>query len=240
MHFLDHIFVQAVRLSEVIGIFQWHHLEGQLSESDLLDYKNIAHCLYILDKRICWTAGVPPRLQECQVQLDITPLNNSFKTLAVKAELAAIEESIYLQIYAGHAKVLTEDEVRDTVGAISQRLDNWLVKAGVDVEATSRQPETFPSHAAFLFGALCAKLLLLTPFKDHPDHLFQQHHGIATNCLRLLRSLWASTLGAWQQVSVPLYVSPISSKPYLLLTAPQPYCILPTNLPLGDMLQYSG
>jgi hypothetical protein len=207
LHILDFIFAQAVRCAEAIGIFQWHHLQGQLPEGNFHDYKNIAHCLYVLDKQICWTAGVSPRVLKSEVQLDLTLSDGSFKTLAVKAELAAVEETIFHQVYAGHVKARTEDEVRDIVGPISQRLDDWLAKSGVDLETTLKQPERCPMHAALVFSSSCAKLLLLKPFREHPDAIFQPHYSIAATCMKLLVSLWTSALGDRQQVSVPLYVS---------------------------------
>jgi hypothetical protein len=201
---MDCVFAQAVRCAETIGIFQWHRLREKLPEAELQEYKNIAHCLYILDKQICWTAGVSPRVLKSEIQLDLTPSNELFRPLAVKAELAAIEETIFSQVYAGHVKSRTEEEVRDVVGSISQRLDNWLVMSGVDVEATNRQPESCPAHSALVFSSACAKLLLIRPFKGHSDALFQQHRSIAATCVRFLESLWKSAIGARHQVFVPL------------------------------------
>lgn len=207
LHRLDSIFLQAVRCAEAIGIFKWHCLEGQLTESDFQDYKNIAHCLYILDKKLCFTAGLPPRVLQSEVQLDLTPSDGSFKTIAVKAELATIEEAIHHQIYAYHAKNRTEAQVRDVVECLDHRVDAWLVKSGVDVEATVKQPENYPLHASLVFSGFCAKLLLISHFREHPDRVFQQTSSIATTCMSILISLWTSTQGAWKQVSVPLYVS---------------------------------
>jgi hypothetical protein len=204
MHLMDCVFAQAVRCAETIGIFQWHRLRDKLPDAELQEYKNIAHCLYILDKQICWTAGVSPRVLKSEIQLDLTPSNESFKSLAVKAELAAIGETIFSQVYAGHVKSRTEEEVHGVVGSISKRLDDWLVMSGVDVEATNRQPESCPAHSALVFSSACAKLLLIRPFKGHSDALFQQHRSIAATCVRLLESLWTSAIGARHQVSVPL------------------------------------
>ncbi|KAF2770101.1 putative C6 transcription factor [Teratosphaeria nubilosa] len=206
LHLLDFIFAQAVRCAETMGIFQWHRLRNKMTESEISVYKNLAYCLYTMDKRICWTASVSPRILKSQIQLDMALLDDNPKALAAKAELASIEETIFLQIYAGHVTTRTEDEVRAIVEPLIQRLDNWLVRQGVDVEATMRQPQSCPAHAGLFLSSLCAKLLLIWPFRGHPDDCFQQHWSIAVTCVRLLVSLWESRDNDAQHVSIPMYV----------------------------------
>lgn len=200
---MDFIFAQAVRCARAIGVFQWQHLHNR-SESELQDYKNIAHCLYILDKQICWTAGVHPRVLKSEIQLDFTHSAGVSESLAIKAELAAIEESIYLQVYASNVRGRTEDEVMNVVIPINRRLDEWLVKSGVDLETTIRQPGSWPAHAELVLGSLCAKLLLLWPFRKHPDPLCQQYYGNAATCVRLMVSLWESGASERQHIFLPL------------------------------------
>ncbi|KAH9845329.1 putative fungal-specific transcription factor [Teratosphaeria destructans] len=88
-----------------------------------------------------------------------------------------------------------------------QQLDNWLVRQGVDVEATMMQPQSCPAHTGMFLGSLCAKLLLIWPFRGHPDDCFQQHWSIAVACVRLLESLWESRDNEAQQVSIPILIA---------------------------------
>ncbi|KAG5932551.1 hypothetical protein E4U53_001269 [Claviceps sorghi] len=206
LHTVEHLFAQTVRCAEAIGIFQWRHLQSQLTESEFEEYKNVAHCLYILDKNICWTAGISPKLLESQVQLDLTPGNQTFETLARQAELAAIQEAIYFQLYATQVKARTEEQVRQVVIPLWQRLENWLAKSDVSLEATTKtQPQSCPTHIALAFQTLSTKLLLISPYREHPDAMFRQRKSIAEKCLKLLLSLWASTRDSVKHTSVPLY-----------------------------------
>ncbi|KAG6011440.1 hypothetical protein E4U54_008088 [Claviceps lovelessii] len=215
LHTLEYLFAQTVHCAEAIGIFQWRRLRGQLTESDFREYKNLAHCLYILDKNICWTAGVLPRIAESEVQLDLTPQDKSSENLAVQAELAAIQETIYLDLYAGHVRLRNEGQVRQVVTPIWDRLEDLLAKSAVDSSATKSQPESQPEHAALLFQTLCAKLLLISPYREHPDAIFQQRSSIAETCMKLLLSLWTSALDPSKDISIPRLVA--SCPPLYLL-----------------------
>ncbi|RMZ82892.1 hypothetical protein DV737_g1956, partial [Chaetothyriales sp. CBS 132003] len=207
-HLLGFVFAQAAHCAETIGVLQWHRLQNQLVDGELQEYKNIAHCLYILDKQISWTVGASPKILRSEVYLDLTPADACFKPLAMRTELAAIEEIIFFQVYAGHVKPRTEEQVRDVVGPIVQRLNDWLGRSGVDAEEATRQPESCsPAHAATVFSYLCVKLLLTWPYREHPDAMFQQRYGSAVACVRLLTALWAARPDAGQpHVSVPQYV----------------------------------
>ncbi|KAH9845330.1 putative fungal-specific transcription factor [Teratosphaeria destructans] len=84
VHLLDFIFAQAVRCAEAMGIFQWHRFHNQLAEGEISVYKNLAYCLYTMDKQICWTAGVSPRILKSQIQLGMAFSDDLPKGLAAK------------------------------------------------------------------------------------------------------------------------------------------------------------
>ncbi|KAG5926951.1 hypothetical protein E4U42_002770 [Claviceps africana] len=215
LHTVEHLFAQTVRCAEAIGIFQWRHLQSQLGESEFEEYKNVAHCLYILDKNICWTAGISPKLLESDVQLDLTPRDRTFETLARQAELAAIQEAIYFQLYASQVKARTEDQVRQVVTPLWQRLEKWLAKSEVNLDATKSQPQSCPTHTALAFQTLSTQLLLISPYRKHPDAMFRQRASVAETCLKLLLSLWTSAKESPKHTSVPLLIA--SCPPLYLL-----------------------
>jgi len=54
--------------------------------------------------------------------------------LVTKAKLAEIEDAIYLDIYSSQVKAKTEEQVRQTVSKIHQRLQDWLADSGINIE----------------------------------------------------------------------------------------------------------
>ncbi|KAG6109356.1 hypothetical protein E4U13_005894 [Claviceps humidiphila] len=70
LHMLEQLFTHTARCAEATGILQWRRIRGRLRESGFQEYNELAHRLYILDKKGCWTAGVPPRIP-AEVQLNL-------------------------------------------------------------------------------------------------------------------------------------------------------------------------
>ncbi|KAG5979867.1 hypothetical protein E4U55_004669 [Claviceps digitariae] len=215
LHTLVYLFTQTMHCAEAIGVFQWRRYRSQLTKSKCQEYRNMAHCLYILDKKICWMAGVSPRIAASEVQLDLTTQDKSFERLTAQTELAGILETIYLDLYSSQVGPRTEDQVRQVVAPIWQRLEDWLAKSVVDLDATKSQPGSHPEQAVLLFQTLCAKLLLISPYKEHPDAMFQQRSSIAEMCMRILLALWTSALDPSRHISVPRLV--LSWPPLCLL-----------------------
>jgi len=91
----------AARCAKSIGIHQWHSFQGQLSDEDIKERRNISYCLYVLDKAVCWTAGSSPNIPVSDVHFDpclVSSENNITSCLVAKAEMAKIEETVYLEI----------------------------------------------------------------------------------------------------------------------------------------------
>ncbi|KAG6022341.1 hypothetical protein E4U19_005100 [Claviceps sp. Clav32 group G5] len=100
LHTLEHLFAHTARCAEATGILQWRSTRSRLRESDFQEYKNLAHFLYILDKKISWTAGVPPRIPAgSQLNLAAKDTDKAFEALSLQVELAEIEEIIYRNLY---------------------------------------------------------------------------------------------------------------------------------------------
>ncbi|KAG6103880.1 hypothetical protein E4U14_006044 [Claviceps sp. LM454 group G7] len=70
LNMLEQLFTHTARCAEATGILQWRRIRGRLRESGFQEYNELAHCLYILDKKGCRTAGVPPRIP-AEVQLNL-------------------------------------------------------------------------------------------------------------------------------------------------------------------------
>lgn len=204
------LFTLAAQCAKSIGIHQWQCFRGQLSAEDAQERRNVSYCLYILDKAVCWTIGTSPSIPISDVQIDSTlmsPDDSTTALLVAKAELATIEETIYLGIYASQVKARTEDQVRQLVSRVSRRLENWLANSGTDLNEVENGLESSPSKVELAIDFLCAQLLLLWPYKEHPDIMFQQRTEIAQRCMRLLLRLWSSASDQGHRVALPRLVS---------------------------------
>ena len=203
------IFVLAARCAKSIGLNHWQCLQGQLNDDDVQERRNISYCLYILDKTVCWTAGSTPSIPMSDVHIDSTLMSSDDSTtanLVAKAELAKIEESIYLELYASQVKARTEDQVRQLASRISQRLQGWLADSGIGLDEVENGPKSSASKVELVIRFLCAQLLFIWPYKGHPDVVFQQSQDVAKRCMRLLLRLWHSPSDPGHHTAFPLSV----------------------------------
>ncbi|KAK2743553.1 hypothetical protein FQN57_004851 [Myotisia sp. PD_48] len=177
------IFALATRCAKSIGIHQWQCLQGQFGDEDILVRRNVSYCLYILDKALCWTTGTSPSVPISEIHLDPTLMASDDRDtayLAAKAELAKIEEVIHLEIYASHAKARTEDEVRRFVSHIMHNLQAWLTNSGIDLdEVEDINKNSSAAEVELGISFLSAQLLLIWPYRNHPDVIFQQSLEVA-------------------------------------------------------------
>ncbi|RHZ55810.1 transcription factor sphG [Aspergillus thermomutatus] len=189
------LFALATRCAKAIGIHQWHSFQGQLSAEDIQERQNISYCLYVLDKAVSWTAGSSPSIPVSEVYFDpgLVPSDNSItSSLVAKAEMARIEEAIYLEIYAVHVQARNEDQVRGFAATIWSRLQGCLADSGVDLDKLQKSPESSASNLQLALRYLCVQLLVIWPHKHHPDPMFQRALEVARTCLKLLLHLWHS------------------------------------------------
>ena len=199
----------AARCAKSIGIHQWHSLQGQLSDEDVKERRNISCYIYVLDKAVCWTAGSSPNVPISDVHIDSALMSSEDSItsyLVAKAELATIEESIYLETYAIQAKAKTEEQIRQFATTTLSKLQGWLTDAGIDLNEIQKAPESSASKVQLAINFLCAKLLLVWPNKRHPDVLFQQSQEVARICMRLLLCLWRSSPDQEHHPIFPLLV----------------------------------
>jgi hypothetical protein len=123
--------------------------------------------------------------------------------LVAKAKLAEIEDTIYLEIYASQVKAKTEEQVRQIVSKIYQRLQDWLADSGIDIEDMENTVTQISASKIELSIALFStQLLLIWPFQEHPDAMFQRIE-VAKRCMRLLLRLWRSTSEPGHYVALP-------------------------------------
>ncbi|KAE8160103.1 putative fungal-specific transcription factor [Aspergillus tamarii] len=189
------LFALATRCAKSIGIHQWHSFHGQLSDESIQERQNISYCLYVLDKAICWTAGSSPSISVSEVHFDpcLLPSENGISSgLVAKAEMARIEETVYLEIYAVNVQGRSEKQVREFATTISSRLQECLTESGVDMDKIQKSSEGSVSHLQLAIRYLSVQLLLIWPHKHHPDPMFQRALEVARMCLKLLLRLWHS------------------------------------------------
>ena len=76
---------------------------------------------------LCWTPGTFPSIAISDIHIDSTtipPGDSAITHLVARADLAAIEETIYLEIYANQVKPKIEDQVRQLVTKLLRRLQD--------------------------------------------------------------------------------------------------------------------
>ena len=190
------VFVVAAQCAKSIGINQWQRHDGLLSNEKVREGQNVSYCLYLLDKTFCWAARSGPAILMSDISME--PRSSAsdqinMPDLMVKVDLAKIEENIYFEIYASQVKPRTEDQVRRLVSKLSQRLEDWLFESQVDLEEVENVSEISSSKIELAAGFLSAQLLLIWPFKNHPDSLFHQCPNLALRCMKLLLRLWHSS-----------------------------------------------
>ncbi|EAW13631.1 transcription factor sphG [Aspergillus clavatus NRRL 1] len=207
----------AARCAKSIGIHQCGSLHGQLSDEDIQERQNISHCLYILDKAVCWTAGSSPSVPVSDMDLDSSLMLSEHgvtPSLVTRAEMARVEESIYLETYAVQVSPRNEDQVRQFAATTLSRLRACLADAGVDLDKIEKCSESPASDLQLAVRYLCLQLLLVWPHKHHPDQIFQRGPEVARMCLKLLLCLWHSSP---DQGSHAVFSSFLASLPPLYL-----------------------
>ncbi|KAF5228430.1 hypothetical protein FAUST_11077 [Fusarium austroamericanum] len=189
--YLESIFALAAQCAKSAGIHHWQSFRGHVSDKEVQERRNVSYCLYILDKAVGWTTGTAPSIPMSCLQMDssFSPLNDDTTThLLAKTELATIKEIVYLEEYSNQVKARTSDQVRHVVVRISQRLEDWLAKWHIDLDELENNLEQSPWKARLAIDFLCVQLLLLWPYQDHIDAIFQQQIDIARQLFHLAMS----------------------------------------------------
>lgn len=200
------LFALAAQCAKSIGIHQWQCFRGQLSDEDLQERRNLSYCLYILDKAVCWTTGTSPSIPISDVHVDSTLISSDDSAVAhlvARTGLATIEETIYLEIYANQVKARTEDQARQLVSKIMRRLQDWLADSAISLDEVENATECSAWKIELAIGFYCAQLLLVWPYKDHPDVIFQRRAEVAKRCMRLILRLWCSVSEEGHHIGLP-------------------------------------
>ncbi|KAE8404069.1 putative fungal-specific transcription factor [Aspergillus pseudonomiae] len=232
------LFALATRCAKSIGIHQWDTFHGQLSEEDIKERQNISYCLYVLDKAVCWTAGSSPSIPVSEVRFDpcLVPSENDIPScLVAKAEMARIEESVYLEIYAVHVQARNEDQVKGFAAMILSRLQDCLTQSGVDLDQIQKFSGGSASNLQLAIKYLSIQLLLIWPHKHHPDPIFQRALEVARMCLKLLLRLWHSPPDQGSQAVFSFFLASLPSL-YLYEVMSSIICGRGSNCDI-DMLQ---
>ncbi|GFG11600.1 hypothetical protein IFM5058_05520 [Aspergillus udagawae] len=204
----------ATRCAKSIGIHQWHSFQGQLSDDDIKERQNLSYCLYVLDKAVCWTAGSSPSIPVSEVHFDprlVPSENGNPSCLVAKAEMARIEETVYLEIYAVHVQARDEDQVREFAATILSKLQVCLTESGVDLDKIQKSFEGSASNLQLAIRYLSVQLLLIWPHKHHPDPMFQRAPEAARMCLKLLLRLWHSPPDQGSQAVFSFFLASLPS-----------------------------
>ncbi|EFQ96991.1 hypothetical protein MGYG_00034 [Nannizzia gypsea CBS 118893] len=204
------LFALAVQCAKSIGIHQWHSFRGDLTNEDMEERRNISYCLYVLDKAVSWTAGSSPNIPATDMHFDpflATSESSAVCCLLAKTELARIEETVYLEIYANQAKEKNEDQVRDFATMILSRLQSWLADSGIEFDKLQKVPKSSASNLQLAIRYLCVQLLLIWPHKNHPDGMFQRGQEVAKLCMRYLICLWNSSPDQGNHAVFPFFLA---------------------------------
>lgn len=97
------LFALSVECAKSMGLDQWGCYQSQLSDEDATERKTLFYCLHVLDKVICCTSGTFPAIAKPYVHIDtiiVSPDDSVMILLLGRVRLAAIEETIYHEIYA--------------------------------------------------------------------------------------------------------------------------------------------
>ncbi|EFE31631.1 C6 transcription factor, putative [Trichophyton benhamiae CBS 112371] len=205
------LFALAAQCAKSIGIHQWNSFRGGLTDEDVEERRNISYCLYVLDKAVCWTAGSSPNIPATDMYFDpcLTPSErNVVSCLVAKTEMAKIEETVYLEVYANQVKAKNEDQVREFATTILSRLQSWLADSGIDFDKIQNFPKSSAPNLQLAIRYLCVQLLLIWPHKKHPDGIFQRGQEVAKMCMKYLICLWNSPPDQGNHAIFPLSVYP--------------------------------
>lgn len=200
------LFSLASQCAKVLGVHQWHLHRDQLRDEEAEERRNVSYCLYTLDKAVCWTIGVSPSIPRSDVLIDPAPLSPQdvlAAHLAAKAELAAIEEAVCLELYAARAGECSSGEAQEAAADIARRLRSWLAGAAIDLDElpnagggggnSNNSPESLSfAQTELALGFVCAQLLRIWPQRDNTDQMAQQRAEIARSCVVLMMRLWAA------------------------------------------------
>ena len=158
---------------------------------------------------LCWTPGTFPSIAISDIHIDSTtipPGDSAITHLVARADLAAIEETIYLEIYANQVKPKIEDQVRQLVTKLLRRLQDWLADSTVDLGYVENGSDSSAWKIELAIHFFCAQLLPVWSYKDHPDVMFQRRVDVARRCTRLLLRLWSSTPDEGLHAALPRLV----------------------------------
>lgn len=212
----ERLFSLAAQCAKALGLHHWHAYRDQLGDEEAEERRNVSWCLYVLDKAVCWTSGTSPSITTSDVLIDPAPLSPQGWTLerrhlAAKAGLAAIEEAVYLEVYAVRPRERSPEEARQSALKLWRRLQEWRAGTGIDLDAVQQKDnssggatENLPfSQAELELGFVCAQLLLVWPYRLHADHMFPQPAELARNCLRSMLRLWSSAADQDRHAAMP-------------------------------------
>lgn len=200
------LFALAAQSANSIGIHQWHCFHDQLGDESVRERRNISYCLYILDKVVCWTTGTPPSIpiSDVHIEKSLTSCNDSTTAyFFAKLELAAIEEIIYSEIYGCQAGAKNEEEVRQLLSKIMGKLQGWLADSEIDLDNIENDPKSSPLKVELALDFLCAQLLLIWPYKSHPDITTHQCTDNVKRYMRLMLQLWCMLSNSDSYIALP-------------------------------------
>lgn len=202
------IFTLAVKCAKSIGIHQWHSLQDQLSDEEVQQRQNISYYLYVIDKAHLWVIGSTPSVLLSEVRIQASPWypeENVNSLIGAKAEMAKIEETIFLEVFAPHAKPKTEQQVQIVTNTVFSELQDCINSAGIDLEKLQDSSDDMSiSNLQLAIRYFCIHILIIWTYKTHPRFSFQRGPEVARVCLKLLLRLWHTPSEQGSHIAFPL------------------------------------
>lgn len=201
---LKAVFALTVQCAKASGLYHWRSFESQLNQEEINEFQNVALCLYVLDKEVGWVSGSFPNISISEMHLNCSSTAGSLSDLDLRAELSAIEESVYLEAYTSSLECKAQARDHQTKSSMSERLDNWLLRCNLKLKDVETKPENSPREAELAAGYFCVKMLIVWPLRDPTEGISTECVDIARRCMAHLLQMWSSASELGQNMAVPM------------------------------------
>ncbi len=163
---------------------------SRLSPEELQERRNVLHCLYYLDKAVCWNIGSQPSVSGDVVMAAATmKLPDDTPTLMdAKFALAQIEEDSYAVLYSKSPAL--QDQLASKTRAVHARFQDWRSAYHLDEPNASQLPLCWRLELDISFYH--ARMRLMWPYVGESEARTMLLQDCRSS-LHLLQQLWAAT-----------------------------------------------
>lgn len=183
----------AAHVAKSMGLYQPQATSlsaSRLSPEEIQERRNVLHCLYYLDKAVCWNIGSLPSVSGDVVMAAATmKLPDDTPTLMdAKFALSQIEDESYTVLYSKNPTL--QDQIAHKTRSVHARLQEWRSAYHLDEQNASRLPLCWRLELDISFHH--ARMRLMWPFVGEPEARALLLQDCRTS-LHLLQQLWAAT-----------------------------------------------